>query len=259
MRDFVDASERLLATLAGETVAGPSPAPRTSRTRGRATRPLIALAGVMAITILLGSSAELAQRTRDLRVWSAPEANAASLSGRPGAPPAASYDYARSRPFATPDGQGYVVPSHGERSLCLVLPDATLPGTFGSSCVRTATVARRGTIGQMVRPARGHQPGRVLTAFVLPAGASPDVRVTSGDREVSTSVAHGVVVVVTTAAATLRYEAQGRVHLRELGAPFREADDVTIACGDELVRVDVPPTPRGGGAPPRLNTARLCR
>lgn len=257
MRDFISTSDRRMGTLAGAAVAAPPGNHRRPPRRLRgAPRPLFALAGVVGITAALGSTSELAERTEDLRVLSAPEASAASLAGRPGAPSPAAYDYGRSRQFSTPDGRGYVLTSRGDRTLCLVLPDGAAPGTFGSSCARISTVARSGALGQMVLPERGTTPGRVLTAFILPSGASPDVRVTTDAGDVPVSVSAGVAVAVTSTSATLHYDVRGHARTRALGAPFKETGAAIIACrGGRRVEVTLPPV----GKSTRLNTARYCR
>lgn len=238
-------------------------APR-ARWGARWARPVAALIAIVGVTTALGSSSGLETPVERLQVFAAPEASAAAVAGKPGAPPSARFDYRASRQFSTPDGIGYVLLSRNRRSLCVVLPDGALPGTFGSGCASVRDAQAQGLFGQMIRPTRDEQTGRTLAAFVLPVGATPDVQIIdpSGQARPAT-VHHGVAVATTDTGATLQYRVGSRTHRREIAAPFEESRDVMIACGTRMVRVTLPPPPKRppppGSAPRRIDTARYCR
>lgn len=256
MKAFLERLDGELSLLASTPTSGEAHLrPRPSRPR----RTALTLAATATVVVALGTLPWVAERTERLSPLDAPIANAAAHAGRPGIPSPASYDLGRSRSFPTPDGPGFVVNSTDGKRRCLVLPDRLIPDSFGSSCKAVATLRQQGNLVEMVQGRTDRQAGRTLAAFLLPRGASPDVRVVTGGRETAVAVTNGVAVVVVSDEATLRYRVDGYLRTAQIPAPFEDTGKGAYRCPDgRLVHFDLPPRPPSGSAPPPLRAVRYC-
>lgn len=260
MNGFLDQLGKELNVLATPRVAAPAPPgparPRNSRRR----RTALTLTVTATVVVALGTLPWVAERTERLSPLDAPVANAAAHAGRPGIPPADTYDLTRSRSFPTPDGPGFLVNSDDGRRRCLVIPDRLIPLSFGSTCLPSAKAERDGTLGLMVQAATAERRGRTLAAFLLPRGSSPVVEVTSEGATVPVTVAQGVAVAVVRDRATMSYRVRDRTLHLEIEAPFRDLGRGAVRCADgRMVEFDLPAPPRPQSAPPRIDTARYCK
>ncbi len=269
MKTFLDALEADLASLAEHPhTAHGSPRPRAAlpaaqryalqKPRGCGRR----IAAVCAVLASVGVAAVVAPLTwapESLPVFDAPTADASSLDGRPGVPSASKYALRDSRRFQTRGGAGYVVASKDGEQVCLVIPDARTPGTFGSGCASLARVKRRGLAGELGGPAsRGHR-GESTVAFVLPAGTDPELRLTGPRGPIPFSVSGGVATATLRSAATLHYEVRGTPRRHEFEAPLGRSDDyIAVRCRGYEVRLPVP-EPSSAGPPPAYRLDGECR
>ncbi len=236
MRTFLDELDRRLVDAAVPRATVP--------------RRVVAAGTLAAVALWAGSSAVLP-------VLGARPADARALAGKPGVPPADRFDLGASRAFPTPDGPGHIIPSHDGRRLCVVLPDRSAPGTYGSSCATLARIDARGLAGEMVAAGRPLQPGRSLVAFVLPSGTGASVELVGPDGEaLAVSVHSGVAVATLQTEALLRFDVDGAARVHRFEAPFVD-DDVVLRCADRVV---ARPAPSPANTPARLgDRSRWCR
>lgn len=229
MRSFLDGLGAELATLASRYPAPGQPAPRPSTVQGpaatrRRTRAPTRLAILATATGAAAAIALAASAPDRLPVFNAPTADASPLAGQPGTPPARRFAWRDGRAFATPDGTGYVVRSSDGQQLCLVLPDAAIAGSFGSSCSELPLVERSGLAGELLTQPTKRQAGRSLVAFVLPVGTARHVRLTGPDGVIPVTVSAGVAAARLRSAATLHFEVRGRSRRHHFEAPFQYVD-----------------------------------
>lgn len=248
MQDFLERLDQQLSAIAAtpELASAPSAGPvhRLRRVIAGAIAALIAGVGVFAMT---GTS------TAELPIFGTPTTDATKLRDR--APGAAKLgvDFSAAHRFGTPSGPGYVLAGLKTDAVCLVVPDPTAPGDFGTSCAPTlAAVERRGLRAEFPGDLAEDPDATALSVFLLPDGAT-DVRLTVGGHTSAPKLESGVLVTDLPTEGLLRWTVAGRPAKRVLEGPFAASTYVMTLCPDGT-RAPMAPPPAGLD-PERLNDA----
>lgn len=265
MRDFADALDQRLATLAGELAAEglqetTKPKPAVSRMPTRRFRRPAFFGTLAAGTAAVGAFLALSGTSlAGLPILETPTTDASSV--RAAVPNVArlGVDFTKAHEFGTAIGPGYVLVNRTRDTLCVVIPDTA--ASFGSSCTHPiAKVEREGLDAELVGDRTFDPNASTSFAFVLPEAAT-DVHLIGGAPTEPLRVENGVAVGSLTQAGTLTWRVDGHVTTKGIPAPF---SGTKLACPDGG---DIPASasvlrPGKNGAPTTLDPkalAKACR
>ena len=244
MRGFLDDLEQRLTLAARpdpEPAAEPQSATRAVR-RPSSARFGSALGGAALAAAAIGVALTVGHPTAHaLPVFERPTTNVDRPGVRASFPRGVAKElvFEDGRAFETPAGKGYVIRTSSNDHTCVAIPDPSAPDTFGSTCGPTAEVREHGLLISAV----AQDSSASLTALVVPYGRV-DVSLERETGVSSLNADGGVAVVESTAPATLRWTANGRVHRRRLSTP-QTPRAVTVMCSDGTSRA----LPLDGTAP----------
>lgn len=239
MQDFLDDLGRRLEQVAA--AEAPSPNRQRSPRNFRRRRPAVlggitaALAAIVAAFTMTGTS------LADLPILGTETQNAAHLEDQAETAKAAGVDFSKAHVFGTPGGPGYALLNERTKTMCLVVPDPSAPGTFGQSCEPVDEVERDGMRADVVGVSGEGQNGTALTVFVLPEGAD-DPQVVIEGRRSTPDLESGIAVIQTPTGGTLSWSVDGKRRQTRLAAALKTTS-MAFACPDgRQVVASAPPS-----------------
>lgn len=233
MKDFLDQlDDRLQALAVLETTPADTTRPKKARRRRGAWL------GAITATLAAGAAAFTMTGTSlaDLPILDTPTTDASGIRQAVPAVADRGVDFSKAHSFGTPGGPGYVLVTPETDTVCIVVPDAEAPGTYGSSCgTPLERVEREGLFVEMVGDQGQNPDATNLVAFVMPDGAE-DVRLRTEGRTTEPELQSGVLVEELRKEGVLSWTVDGKPFRRLVEGPFPAGGGVTYSCPDGRAR-----------------------